>query len=107
MSLKINQVLHGFYFRIISEDCTAHTEEQIKAFITDRLTGIGALDITFSSLVSYWKKPDHGELSCHFRSWISLPDIQQLFADSWREDIADASWSNIHCPNTVFLWISV
>ena len=107
MSLKINQVLNGFYFRIIREDCTAHTEEQIKAFITDRLTGIGALDITFSSLVSYWKKPDHGELSCHFRSWISLPDIQQLFADSWREDIADASWSNIHCPNTVFLWISV
>lgn len=109
---KVQQVRIHFSYatktfcRIITESCDANTQSQITAYISERLESIGALDIYISPLVPYWKKPEQGELSFHFWSRTPLTDIQHLFADTWQDDTADAAWSNIQCPGTVFLWIS-
>ena len=94
------------YCRIITthyKESAAHT---IKEFVTRELGSIGISSITFLPFVPYWKNPSQGELSFHFLTDTALETVHSLFADTWQSDTADIQWSQIHCPNTAFLWIS-
>ena len=94
------------YCRIITTTSTPATEEAVKHFVTSTLSPLGISPIAFRSFVPYWKDPGQGELSFQFLTQIPLDTIQSLFADTWQSDTADIQWSQIHCPNTAFLWIS-
>jgi len=90
-----------YYCRLISLEYTHTAETTCKAFVQ---TVLGEAD--YHPFVPYWKNPDQGELSFSFSSDRSLSEIQQLFADRWQEDTADARWSSIFCPSTTFIWLS-
>ena len=94
------------YCRIITEDYNTATEENVKEFVSRQLSSLGIRTVVFSSYVPYWKEPRQGELSAHFLTQLPLKTVQSRFADTWQADTADIRWSHIHCPHSVFLWIS-
>ena len=94
------------YCRIITKDRSAQTEGLVSAFLHDATERIHATGLLLSSINSYHKAPDCGEITCQFWSRVPLRQIQQIFADSWQADVADYRQNVIHCPSTLFLWIS-
>lgn len=98
--------MNKIYCRIITENYSTAAEESVKEFVSQRLSSLGISTAVFSSYVPYWKEPRQGELSAHFLTQLPLEAVQSQFADTWRSDTADIRWSHIHCPHTVFLWIS-
>ena len=94
------------YCRIITKDRSTQTEGRVSAFLHDTTARIHATGMLLSSIIPYHKAPDCGEITCQFWSRVPLRQIQQVFADSWQADVADYRQNVIHCPSTLFLWIS-
>ena len=94
------------YCSIITKDRSAQTEEQVAVFLGDATERLHATGLFFSNMIPYHKMPDCGEINCLFWSRVPLRQIQQVFADSWQADVADYRQNVIHCPSTLFLWIS-
>ncbi len=96
-----------YFCRIIAADSAQCTERRIIDFFLEKLESIEAEDISFTTLIPYYKIEGTGEMTCSFLCASPPDSVRILFADTWRSDCADQKWSRIHCPQTTFLWISL
>ena len=90
-----------YYCMLITSEFSSVADLEIKSFLQNTLG-----DVNYQSFIPYWKNTRQGELCFSFSSDNSLSEIHSLFANCWRDGCADARWSNIFCPMTVFIWLS-
>lgn len=92
--------MQKYYLRFITGSCSDVVEQELTAFLKTRF------NTQIEPLRPYWKNPGQGELLCQILSAEPMASIQALLADNWDSDTADARWSRVHAPHTVFIWVS-
>ena len=92
-----------FFFRIITDCCSPGVEKEITSFLNSSLSPSG---MCAEPMKPYWKNPDQGELSGSFLCSRSIAEVQTVFASHWESAVADARWSNLCIPHTVFIWLT-
>ena len=92
--------MNKYFLRFITAACTDTAEKELTAFLKARF------DAQTEPIRPYWKNPGQGEMLCQISSAEPMLSIQAVLADSWEAGTADARWSRIHAPHTVFIWVS-